>query len=500
LVAESDAALVAYHSAPGRWIIAATVLGSGIAAIDATVVGIALPTLGRDFHTGVGALQWIVTAYTLTLSAFLLLGGSLGDRFGRRRVFQIGVAWFALASVACGLSPDALTLILMRALQGIGAALLTPGSLAIIQASFRPDDRGAAIGAWSGLGGLATAAGPFIGGYLIAVASWRYIFFINLPVAAAVLLVSARHVPESRESEISDHSDVRGTALAVVSLSGLTLAFIDGPSLGWGSAAVIFMLAAAALVAFVAIERRESAPMLPLSLFANRQFTATNAATFLVYAALSGTVFLLPVELQVVNHYSPLESGIALLPVTALMLLLSARSGRLAGRIGPRLQMSVGPIVTGAGLLFLTLAADGSNYLAHVFPAAVVFGLGLAITVAPLTTTAMGAAPAQHAGVASAVNNDVARIGGLIAVATLPALAGITGASYLHAGEMATGFRHAVLITGLACAAGGLLAAATIRNPGREGPTGVDRPGGNEEGCMHCALEATPLSPTRTTS
>ncbi len=465
----TDAPALLFSSAPGRWVVAVTVLGSGIAALDATVVNIALPTIGREFHTGVGALQWVMNGYTLTLAAFLLIGGSLGDRFGRRRLYSIGIVWFALASAACGFAPTALFLIVTRVLQGVGAALLTPGSLAILEASFVPADRARAIGAWSGLGGVAVAAGPLIGGYLISAASWRWIFFINVPIAAAVVALTAKHVPESRDLSVTGKIDYAGALAGVVFLTGITFAFIQAPTLGWSSPAVLTMVVAGAagLAAFLVREGTAASPMLPLGVFRERQFAATNAVTFIVYAALTGATFLLPVELQVVSGYSPLASGLAFLPLTVIMLTLSARSGRLASRIGPRLQMSVGPVVVGAGLALLTLATYGSDYLVYVLPAVLVFGLGLAVTVAPLTSTAMSSAPAEHSGIASAVNNDVARFGGLLAVAVLPALAGVTGTVYLHPDALAAGFRTAVLISAGLCAAGGLLAAFTITNPAR---------------------------------
>ena len=393
---------ITYGSPAGRWVVTAMVLGTGMASLDATVVGIALPAIGRNFHVGVGALQWVVTGYTLTLASFLLLGGSLGDRFGRRKVFSIGVVWFAAASAAAGIAPSAPALIVARAFQGVGGALLTPGSLAILQASFAPEDRSRAIGAWSGLGGVTAAAGPLVGGYLISIGSWRWVFYLNLPVAAAVLAMTARHVPESRDPTASHHVDLPGAALAVIALTGLTYALIEGPESGWSSTAVIVMLVVAAvgLPAFVIVEERSRAPMLPMSLFRNRQFSATNGVTFIIYGALSGALFLLPVELQVVSGYSALESGLALLPVTFIMLILSARSGRLASRIGPRLQMSAGPIGVAVGLALLTRAADHGSYVTNVLPAVMVFGFGLAATVAPLTATAMDSAAAEHAGLA----------------------------------------------------------------------------------------------------
>jgi EmrB/QacA subfamily drug resistance transporter len=489
----ADAPALTYSSAPGRWVLAITVAGSGIASLDATVVNIALPTIGREFHTGIAALQWVMTGYTLTLAAFLLIGGSLGDRFGRRRVYLIGIVWFALASAACGFAPDALFLILTRLLQGVGAALLTPGSLAILEASFVPADRARAIGAWSGFSGVAVAAGPLVGGYLISAASWRWIFFINLPIAVAVVALGVRHLPESRDPGVTGRIDYAGALAAVVFLTGITFAFIEAPTLGWSSPSVIAMTAVgvAGLAAFLIREHTAASPMMPLSIFAERQFAATNAVTFIVYAALTGATFLLPVMLQVVSGYSPLASGFALLPLTIIMLALSARSGQLATRIGPRLQMSVGPIVVGVGLAMLTFATSGTSYWIYVLPAVLVFGIGLAITVAPLTATAMSSAPPEHSGIASAVNNDVARFGGLLAVAILPALAGITGTSYLHPDALAAGFRTAVLISGGLCAAGGVLAAFTITNPKRAArPAGAAAP----EECLHCGLDAPPLT------
>ena len=373
-----DGGALSFNTTQGRWVVAVTVLGSGIAALDATVVGIALPSIGRSFHGGVGTLQWVVTGYSLTLAAFLLLGGSLGDRIGRKRIFSLGVLWFAVASALCGVAPDAGALIAARVLQGIGGALLAPASLAILQASFRAEDRSRAIGAWSGLGGVAAAAGPLIGGYLIAAGSWRFVFYINLPLAALVLVMTARHVPETRDETTAGRVDVLGATLAVLFLAGLTYGLIEGPTRGWSSPAIVasLVLAAVAGPAFLWAEHVKAHPMLPLGVFRSRQFSGANAVTFVVYGALGGALFLLPVELQLVAGYSPLESGLSLLPVTVVMLAFSARSGQLAARIGPRLQMSVGPVVVGAGLALLVTATHGTNYLTHVLPAVLTFAVG----------------------------------------------------------------------------------------------------------------------------
>jgi EmrB/QacA subfamily drug resistance transporter len=484
-----------YRSATGRWVIAVTVLGSGMAAIDATVVGIALPSIGREFHASLATLQWVVTGYTLTLAALLLVGGSLGDSYGRRKVFTIGVVWFAISSAACALATGTTALIITRLLQGVGGALLTPGSLAILEASFDRDDRGQAIGAWSGLGGVATALGPLLGGYLIAAASWRWIFIINLPIGVVVLAMVARHVPESRDPSAASRVDLPGALLATLTLAGVTYSLIEGPSMGWADPLVITMLVASAGagVGFVVVETLAPAPMLPLSVFGSRQFSVTNAVTFLVYAALGGVLFLLPVQLQVVDHYSPLESGVALLPLTVIMLLLSARSGRLASRIGPRLQMSVGPVVVGLGLVLLGRTTTDGSYLTGVLPAVLLFGLGLATTVAPLTTTALASVPEDHAGLASAINNDVARVGGLIAVSVLPAIAGITGTTYLHPDAFGDGFSTAVVIAGASCVAGGLLSAVGITNPSRPRVAAAFAAEVGEVELHHCALDAAPL-------
>jgi EmrB/QacA subfamily drug resistance transporter len=473
-------------------VLLATVLGSGMAMLDGTVVNIALPRIGKDLGAGLSGLQWTINAYTLTLAGLLLLGGSLGDRYGRRKMFLTGVVWFAVASLLCAVAPTSESLIAARALQGIGGALLTPGSLAIIEASFRPDDRGAAIGAWSGLGGVAVAIGPFLGGWLVEAVSWRLIFLINLPLAVAVVVISTRHVPESKDPGMAPGLDIPGALLAALGLGGVIYALIESGDRGWSSPAVAIsgVGGVVALTAFVAVESRSPHPMLPLAIFRSRQFTAANLVTFVVYAALSGSLFLLPIELQEVVGFSPLKAGTALVPLTVVMLLLSARAGRLAQRIGPRLPMTVGPVVAGFGLALLTRVGAGSSYFSDVFPAITVFALGLSLTVAPLTTTVLAAASEEHAGIASAVNNDVARAAGLLAVAALPIAVGLTASAYRNPSELSSGFHSAMWVTAGMCAAGGLLAWATIRNPERV-DAGEAEPAPQ---LSHCALDAAPLA------
>jgi EmrB/QacA subfamily drug resistance transporter len=452
-------------SAQGRGVLAATILGSGMASLDGTVVNVALPRIGADLHAGLTALQWTINAYTLTLAGLLLLGGSLGDRLGRRRVFVFGVVWFTVASVGCTVTPDAGLLIAMRALQGVGAALLTPGSLAILEAVFRREERAAAVGAWSGLGGVATAIGPVLGGVLVGVASWgwRLVFLINVPIAIAVIVLSTRYVPETRDEQSRGRLDVTGAALAALGLAFAVYALTEGPRRHWTTAMIVCLtLGVLLLAAFLLVEARSRDPMMPLSLFRSRNFSGANLVTFVVYAALSGSLFLIPVQLQLVSGFTPVAAGSALLPITGVMLLLSARMGRLAQQIGPRWPMTVGPIVAGIGLALLARIGADASYLSDVLPALLVFGLGLSATVAPLTATVLAAAPAHQVGVASAVNNDIARAAGLLAIAVLPGLAGITPHAYQHPAELSAGFHHAVLIAAGLCALGGLLSAVLI--------------------------------------
>jgi EmrB/QacA subfamily drug resistance transporter len=456
----------------GRWVILATVLGSGMAMLDSTVVNVALPTIGRHLHSSLGGLQWTITAYTLTLAGLILLGGALGDRLGRRRVFIIGVTWFALASALCGLAPDMAVLIGARALEGVGGALLTPGSLAIIQASFAPDDRPKAVGAWSGLGGVAGAAGPLLGGWVVSAVGWRWIFLLNLPLAVAVILVALRHVPETRDSTTRGGFDVSGAALAALALAGTSYALIEAPGRdSAGRVAVAGLIGLAAAVGFVAMERHRgrsansgTPPMLPLDVFASRQFTVVNVVTFVVYAAFGALFFLLLLELQEVSGYSPLRAGTAMLPATLLMLSISSRSGALAQRIGPRWLMAGGTLTCAAGMLLMTRIGPHASYPADVLPAVCVFGLGLSLTVAPLTATVLASADARHAGVASGVNNAVARAAGLLSVAGLPAAVGLAIGGHHPASAFESGFRTAMVICACLLVVAAALSALLIDN------------------------------------
>jgi EmrB/QacA subfamily drug resistance transporter len=488
-------------TAAGRWVLFTTVLGSGLVMIDGTVVNVALERIGTDLDAGFTGLQWTVNAYTLTLASFILLGGALGDRFGRRRVFLVGVVWFAVASLACGLAPDVETLIVARALQGVGGALLTPGSLALISASFRGVDRAAAVGAWSGLGGIAGAVGPFLGGWLVEW-TWRAVFLVNLPLAALIVAVALRHVPESLDADARGGLDLAGTALAVLglgtltwSLTGLGAADRD-PGLLTGLAVGV-----AALVAFVLVERRSPHPLVPPRLFASRSFTAANAVTLLIYGALGVVFLLLVLHLQTVAGFSPLAAGAALLPVTGVMLVFSARAGALAQRIGPRLPLTAGSLVSAAGLLLLLRVGADASWLLDVLPAVLVFGAGLALTVAPLTATVLDSAPDRYAGAASGVNNAVARAAGLLAVAVVPGLAGIGGADYADPAAFAGGFRTAMLIGAGLLAAASAMAFALVRRPlgvPVPAPDG-ERPAVGErlavERCAHCGVVGPQLHP-----
>ncbi|MEU6914017.1 MFS transporter [Streptomyces olindensis] len=471
-------------SPQGKWILLTTVLGSSMALLDSTVVNVALPRIGRDLDADLAALQWTVNAYMVTLAGLILLGGALGDRFGRRKVFVVGVVWFAVASLLCGVAPTAEVLIAARALQGVGGALLTPGSLALIQASFHPDDRGRAVGLWSGFGGIGAAVGPFVGGWLVDGPGWRWVFLLNVPLALLCVPVALRHVPESGDQRAHGRFDVLGAVLGAVALALVTYALIEAGQ-GGAVAAVSALAGVAAAVAFVVVERRRAEPMMPPDIFASRQFTAVNLVTLCVYAALGGFFFLAALQLQVVVGYSALAAGTALLPTTVLMLLLSARSGELADRIGPRVPLTVGPLLCAAGMLLMLRVGPGASYVADVLPALVVLGLGMVTLVAPLTATVLGSVDVARAGLASGINNAAARAAGLVAVAALPLLAGMGEEAYREPVAFDTAFGKAMGWCAGALVVGAVVAAAVVRRP----PAGCRRP----ECLRHGGVSAPPL-------
>ncbi|WP_369189270.1 MFS transporter [Streptomyces sp. R08] len=452
-------------SPQGKWILLTTVLGSSMAMVDSTVVNVALPRIGRDLDADLAALQWTVNAYMLTLAGLILLGGSLGDRYGRRKIFVLGVVWFAAASLLCGLAPNVGVLVAARALQGIGGALLTPGSLALIQASFHPDDRAKAVGLWSGFGGIGAAVGPFLGGWLVDGPGWRWVFLINVPMALICAPIAVRHVPESADGRKHGRFDVLGAALGAVALALVTYALIEA---GDGSLVVVVLTAVAGVaagVAFVYVEKRSPDPMMPPDIFGSRQFTAVNLVTLCVYAAFGGFFFLTALQLQVVAGYSALQAGTALLPTTVLMLLFSARSGELAQRIGPRIPLTVGPLLCATAMLMMLRVGQDASYLADVVPALLVMGTGMVTLVAPLTATVLASVDTARAGLASGINNAAARAAGLIAIAALPLLAGMGPEAYRSAPAFDHAFDRAMLWCAGVLVVGSVLAFATVRRP-----------------------------------
>lgn len=492
----------------GKWVLFATVTGSTVVFITSTIVNVALPAIGEDLGAGVAGRQWVVTGYLLTLSALILLGGALGDELGRRRVYVVGLVWFTAASLLCAVAPTLPLLVAARVLQGVGGALLTPGSLSIIQSTFVPRDRPRAIGAWSALLSIGQLVGPPLGGFVVDTLDWRWVFVVPVPLAAAAIWAAIRAIPESRDPDAVGSVDAWGGVTSITALAGVTYAVIEAPNAGWSDASVLaaFALGVASGVVFVLIERRVTHPMVPLGIFASPQFTWANVLSFMVYAALGGVAFLLVQHLIIVLDYSGTEAGLAFMPVAILMLLLSERSGALAQRIGPRWPLTIGAATIAIAMLLMAMIDAGDDYLTSVFPAAVVFGLGLAAIVAPVTATALAAADARHSGVASGVNNAVSRVAQLLAVAALPVAAGLTTRSAdIPPAEFSAGFSRAMLITAGLAAGGALVAWARIRDDvltdeepeeeaaGDERERGVVEAPRRAANDWHCGLDSAPL-------
>ncbi|MDB4889626.1 MAG: major facilitator superfamily 1 [Gemmatimonadetes bacterium] len=460
-------------SAQGRWVVAGAVLGSGAVFLEGTVVSVALPSIARDLHLGIAGLQWVMNAYLLTLSALMLLGGALGDRHGRSRVFTLGALGFATASVACAFAPTAIVLVACRLAQGVAGALLVPNSLSMLEAAFEGEDRGAAIGQWAAWSAVSTSIGPLAGGWLVDSFSWRWVFAAVAPFGLGAALIAHRSVVDGASNAGSAKQDVIGPILITLGLAGLIGGLTAGPDSGFTSPLVLTALIGgiALIVAFLLVERRSASPLLPLDVFASRQFTGANLTTLLVYAALSALFLLLMLELQNVLGYSALKAGASLLPINALMLVVSPYAGRLASRIGARLPMMFGALTAAAGMALFTRVHHGGSYVASVLPAIIVFGLGLSVFVAPLTSAVLSAVPSERVGVASAVNNAVSRLAGLLATAIIPLAAGISGANALQAGQLSRGFTRGMWISAGLCAAGALVALLTIpgARPSRAG-------------------------------
>jgi EmrB/QacA subfamily drug resistance transporter len=448
----------------------AAILGSGVATIDGSIVNVALPAIERDLGGGLTGQQWVSNAYLLTLASLILLGGSLGDIYGERRVFAIGIAAFGVLSVACAVAPTIETLIAARALQGAAGALVTPSSLAIIVGAFAPRERGAAIGSWTAWGGIAAIVGPLAGGWIVDQVSWRWIFALNVPLVLLTLGIILAAVPPAPVRS-GRRVDVVGAALCAVGLAGIVFGLIEQPHYGWGSPVIFVPLVGgiASFIAFIVYERRAKAPMLELELFTHRNFAVGNVETFTMYAGLGILFFFLVIFLQQVADYSALESGLATLPVTIVMFFLSRRFGALADRYGPRFFMGAGPLIAGAGMLLLLRTGLDTSYLTDVLPAMLVFALGLALTVSPLVATVLADADEADAGIASAVNNAVARVAGLIGVSVVGVVVAQTlvGDTFAATEESVRAFHQVVLICAVLVAVGGVVGAVGIVNPRR---------------------------------
>lgn len=449
----------------GRWLLVATVLGSGMALLDTTMVIVALPAIGRTLGGGLSTQQWVLDAYLITLAGFVLLGGALGEVVGHGRVFLAGAVAFGVTSAVCGVAPTSAVLIVARLFQGAAASLLVPGALALVSTSFSGEERGRAIGAWSGISGLATVIGPLLGGLLVDHAGWRWVFLVNIPLAAAAVAAAIHHLPlrELRSTALGEHLDLGGALTAAAGLGLLVCGLIEARNLGTPLTAGAVVLGLALLVAFAVIESRRERPLLPLSLFAIRGFAVANLTTLLVYGALSSALFLVVLELQQVTGYSALASGAAIFPITLLLFLLSPRLGGLVSRMGSRRLITLGPVVAALGLVLFLRVSASASYLTVVLPAAVVFGIGLALTAAPLTTTILGAVPSTRAGIASGVNNAVTRVAGLLAVAAVPLAAGLASAADGAGSGFTSGFHHAMLISAVLCLLGAVVSFVGLR-------------------------------------
>ena len=467
-------------SSTGRWVIAAAVLGSAAVFIESTVVSVALPAIGRHFGLGVSGLQWIVNGYLITLSALLLLGGALGDAVGQKRVFEVGLATFAVGSVLCALAPSFPLLVGARLVQGAAGALLVPASLALVDTSFAEDERGAAIGLWAGWSAVSTAVGPLVGGALIDLASWRWVFACAVPVPLLALWISRSRVaapPPLRRRSV----DYAGALLVTAGLAAVVWALIEAPRRGAGAPTLgAGLLGLALLVAFLVFERRRPDALLPLEIFRSRQFSGANATTLLVYASLGALFFFLMIELQAVLGYSALAAGASLLPINLLMMALSPAAGRWGERRGPHLPIAIGALMAAAGLALFARVGPGASYLKEVLPATTFFGAGLAVLVAPLTAAVLAAADEEHAGVASAFNNAVARVAGLLATSVIPLMTGIGALDDFTGAAFAAAYRRAMWISALLCAAGGVVAWLTVR---RAGPASIAPHPSPTQGC-----------------
>jgi EmrB/QacA subfamily drug resistance transporter len=463
--------MITLESRKGRLVLVASILGSAMPFVDGTAVNVALPAMAADLGATFAGFQWILNAYLITLSALVLPGGSLVDRLGCRKTFAWGAGLFAVASVLCGVAPDQATLIVARALQGVAAALLVPASLALIQTNFVPDQRGRAVGLWSGFSGLSTVIGPLLGGWLVDAFSWRWVFYLNVPIGALAIFMVLRALEPSEGATKRGSLDKQGALLAAVALGCIVFALTQGPEWGWSHPGVMTagILGVLTLVGFVDTERNHPDPMLPLRFFRRRGFVGANLVTVGIYFAISGNFFLLTIQMQRVLGFSAFGAGLALSPITALLLFVSPRAGRWAGIHGPRSLMIVGPTVAAAGALLLGRIGIGADYVMDILPGVIVFGLGLSLTVAPLTSASLAAVEDRYSGVAVGVNNAVARASQLLAVPLLPILAGLAGIESVGGAEFSAGFQAAERVNAIVLLASAGVAALVLR-PGLFSP------------------------------